>query len=110
MKWRRFEPPRFKLAKRVDAGVPTFAPSDVRQGAVGDCWLLSALAVVAERKDLVARVVGPAASHPAAMRRGAFIVRLFLSGRWRGVAVDPHLPVSGKSTKVLRGANKVGSR
>ena len=110
MKWRRFEPPRFKLSKGVEAGVPTFAPSDVRQGAVGDCWLLSALAVVAERKDLVARVVGPAASHPAAMRRGAFLVRLFLSGKWRGVAVDPHLPVSGKATKVLRGANKVGSR
>ena len=82
----------------------------MRQGAVGDCWLLSALAVVAERQDLVARVVGPAAKCPAATRRGAFLVRLFLAGRWRGVAVDPCLPVSGRSTKVLAGANKVGAR
>ena len=110
MRWRRFEPPRFRLTRGTASGAPKFAPSDVRQGAVGDCWLLSALAVVAERQDLVARVVGPAAKCPAATRRGAFLVRLFLAGRWRGVAVDPCLPVSGRSTKVLAGANKVGAR
>jgi len=89
--------------------VGSFRPADVRQGAVGDCWLLSALAVVAERQDLVARVVGPSA-HPAASRHGAFLLRLFLGGRWRAVVVDPHLPISGRATKVLRGANAAGSR
>jgi len=43
-------------------------------------------------------VVGPSA-HPAASRHGAFLLRLFLGGRWRAVVVDPHLPISGRATK-----------
>ena len=143
--WRRFAPPRFKLAvgdksrdgdgdadadsERIpgttgnSTGNPTglgrrrFLPSDVRQGAVGDCWLLSALAVVAERRDLVERVVGPAgdgtaspALAAAAAAAGAHVSRLFLAGRWRGVLVDNHLPIRSTSTKVSRGANAAGSR
>ena len=34
-----------------------FRAHDLRQGGVGDCWFLSALAVVAERHDLIARLV-----------------------------------------------------
>lgn len=125
MRWRRFTPPRFKLVSQTHsrshaaaaaaaaASSAVFRPCDVRQGAVGDCWLLSALAVVAERPDLVARVVGPSLKYdslPAASARGAFLLRLFLGGRWRAVVVDPNLPVSGRSTEVLRGANEKKSR
>lgn len=105
MRWRRFDPPRFRLVAR--SGSHSFSPGDVRQGAVGDCWFLSALAVVAERQDLVTRVVGPSASTDKRVGgSGAFLVRLFLAGRWRAVVVDPSLPVSFRSAvKVLRGAN-----
>eukprot|EP00039_Didymoeca_costata_P014001 m.220427 g.220427 ORF g.220427 m.220427 type:complete len:258 (+) comp15920_c0_seq23:186-959(+) len=34
-----------------------FKPSDVLQGGVGDCWLMSAIAVVAERPDILDRII-----------------------------------------------------
>ena len=33
-----------------------FRASDLKQGGVGDCWFMSALAVVAERHDLIAKL------------------------------------------------------
>ncbi|CAE7706773.1 Top3alpha, partial [Symbiodinium sp. KB8] len=34
-----------------------FRPADVQQGGVGDCWFMSALAVVAERHDLMSKLL-----------------------------------------------------
>jgi hypothetical protein len=67
LSWQRF--PRLLVVS--DFG---FRASDLRQGGIGDCWFMSALAVVAERHDLIARLftdtvvqVRPAAcSHPPA--------------------------------------------
>lgn len=65
-----------------------FRSDDVRQGGVGDCWFLSALAVVAERPDLINRVLitqtGPEAG-------GMFCARLFIDGRWQLIPVDGYL-------------------
>ena len=74
---------------------PAFRAADVRQGGVGDCWFLSAVATVAERPRLMARVFpGPPAGAPRAETlEGRYRVRLFLDGRWRVVEVDDWLPV-----------------
>ena len=54
-----------------------FRPSDVRQGGVGDCWFMSALAVVAERHDLMRKLL-PNLNEGA--ESGCHEVRLFLDG------------------------------
>jgi calpain-15 len=65
-----------------------FNPNDLLQGGVGDCWFLSALAVVAQRHDLIARLF----VDTAPSRVGCYQLRLFLDGLWRTVVVDDQLP------------------
>eukprot|EP00752_Nemacystus_decipiens_P008666 g7736.t2 len=101
--WRRFSPPRFRLATvaegQADGG---FKPQDIRQGAVGDCWFLAGLAVVSERPDLISRVVG--GNGDLADTSGCFEVNLFKDGRWERVLVDNWLPC--KDPGKLRGKEK----
>ena len=76
--------------------------SDIRQGALGDCWLLSSLACLAEFPSLVRCLLVDEGTDPLA---GRFTVRLFepytdgaarragAPGVWHEVVVDDWVPV-----------------
>ena len=70
-----------------------FRAMDLRQGAVGDCWFMSALAVVAERHDLIAKLF---AADTARNPSGCYSLRLFLDGKWKSVLLDDLLPVTAE--------------
>ena len=87
LQWQRFD-----SQEHVPVSRKGFAPSDVLQGAVGDCWFLSGLAVICERSDLIERIF------PIRNKNieGCYEVCLFLDGEWKQLLVDPFLPVNEK--------------
>jgi hypothetical protein len=74
----------------------SFAAQDLVQGKVGDCWFLSALAVIAERPDLIQRLFQqPSTSATATSFHdewGIVQVNLFHDGFWTRIVMDNFLP------------------
>lgn len=63
----------------------------ITTGKVGDCWFLSALAVVAEREDLIQRLI-ELRSYKHNDKYGIIDVTLFVDGYWKKIVLDNFLP------------------
>ncbi|CAD6196430.1 unnamed protein product [Caenorhabditis auriculariae] len=63
-------------------------PSDIEQGSLGDCWLLSAMALIAERPDILESIFLTKEYNPM----GIYQLRLCVDGLWIVVLVDDFFP------------------
>jgi len=93
LEWRRF-PAGGEWQVVRDGG---FRPEDLQQGGVGDCWFMSALAVVAERQELMAKLVPNLGT--LGDSGGCHEVRLFLDGHWTSFLIDDYLPTTKKQRR-----------
>lgn len=70
-------------------------PMDICQGALGDCWLLAAMACMAEHPGAIQALFRSRVRDP----RGHYKLRLFhaASGRWANIDVDDYIPCDKKA-------------
>eukprot|EP00041_Stephanoeca_diplocostata_P025449 m.666502 g.666502 ORF g.666502 m.666502 type:complete len:1081 (+) comp22749_c2_seq30:398-3640(+) len=73
-----------------------FPPNDIVQGMLGNCWFLSALALVATNPELMATVLLSKRMSPA----GVYQVQLFAAGEWRPILVDDAFPCTADGALV----------
>lgn len=63
-------------------------PNDIKQGFLGDCWFLSALASLAERPGMVRRLFVTQEYN----KEGIYKIRICKNGEWVTVTVDDYIP------------------
>ncbi|CAF0766322.1 unnamed protein product [Adineta ricciae] len=63
-------------------------PSDIQQGALGDCWLMAALALITERPQMLQHILLTKTIN----NQGVYLVRLCYNGLWKTVIVDDCFP------------------
>ncbi|CAF1106978.1 unnamed protein product [Rotaria sordida] len=63
-------------------------PSDIQQGALGDCWLMAALALITERPQMLEHILLTKTIND----QGVYLVRICHNGLWKTVIVDDCFP------------------
>ena len=93
----------------VQTGDGRFAPEDIEQGQLGDCWLISAMSLLALRD-----AEGRGGLEKVFVTRdtaadGRYECRLYSSaaGCWRRVVIDDRLPAKRRGGQPAKTASKV---
>jgi len=76
-------------------------PSDVCQGRLGDCWFLSAVAVLTEASRISDVIVTPEFNE-----EGIYTVRFCIQGEWVPVVVDDWIPCEGRGKPAFATSRK----
>jgi hypothetical protein len=103
--WKEFEWARLSDIAGKSSGslvVDGVSHSDIHQGGVGNCYFLSALAVLTENPDRIMSIFLPESQ--TISKTGAYGIRLCIDGHWREVVVDDYVPCVKHSDGKLRPA------
>jgi len=64
-----------------------FSPGDVKQGELGDCWLLGAFLTLATNPELLSNLI-----YHDGIEQGFGVFRFFKNGKWVFVLIDTRIP------------------
>jgi calpain-15 len=77
-------------------------PRDIEQRLLGNCCLIAALSIVAERPRMLQQIVLTQTVSP----EGVYLVRLCHNGLWRTIVVDDSFPCSEYGTLLFTKARR----
>ncbi|CAF1153609.1 unnamed protein product, partial [Adineta ricciae] len=63
-------------------------PSDIQQGALGNCWFMAALALISEQPKLLQHIL----LTKEVNKEGVYMVRICHNGLWKTIIVDDYFP------------------
>jgi hypothetical protein len=75
-------------------------PGDVKQGTLGDCWLLGAFLCLATHPELLQNLIVK-----DGIKYGFAVFQFFKNGEWKQVLVDTRIPYNRESKTPLYGHN-----
>lgn len=75
---------------------------DIEQGLLGNCWIVSALALIAERPDILERIFVTKEYNSF----GVYQIRLCIDGLWRTVVVDDFFPCHADKRMMIFGVGR----
>ncbi|XP_067949603.1 calpain-15-like [Watersipora subatra] len=87
-KWKMFDDPK---------------PSDVAQGGIGNCWLVGAISIIADKPHLLRRIFVTQKYN----KYGVYGVQLYIDGVWRYVIVDDRFPCNDYGELVFAWGRKM---
>lgn len=87
IEWKR---PKDFLKNQYEVFEGAIEAADIRQGALGDCWFLSAVAALTEFESLVIDIFTPASRKTN--ESGVYTLRFCKMGIWQTVRVDDFFP------------------
>jgi len=73
-------------------------PGDVKQGTLGDCWLLGAFIILSTHPELLQNLIVK-----DGIKYGFAVFQFFKNGEWKQVLVDTRLPYNRESKTPLYG-------
>lgn len=90
-----WERPRTILGKRYTVAGPAIGPQDLKQGKLGNCYFIAALAAVAEYPDRIKRLIRYHEPNP----NGVNCVALNITGLWEDIILDDRIPYNPAKKK-----------
>ena len=72
-------------------------PGDVKQGALGDCWFLGSVGVLATYENLLNNLI----LYDYMNEYGFCVFQFFKNGEWKPIIVDTLLPCDPKTRKLM---------
>ncbi|CAF0982540.1 unnamed protein product [Adineta ricciae] len=77
-------------------------PSDIQQGALGNCWLIAALALISEQPSLLQHIL----LTKEVNKEGVYMVRICHNGLWKTIIVDDCFPCTKHKRLVFSHAKR----